>query len=199
MMKKIFSIVTAVMVVAVITLLVTIACVKKNVPLECGEPYRIMVYNHSSTAIKSPSGDTGFEKGDEAYDQILSKLNEATNLSILDWLVHENTLDLAPSQDLDNKFSKYSTEMKTEYIAIELWFANDNAQQDLVVWIDGDSKVVSFDHIILIIPTDNNNYNDIVAYFSLGSNDWETQYRSCQPVVFKGRAGALVDYIKTLK
>ncbi len=198
-MKKIFSIITAVFGITIITLLVTLACVKKNVPLGNGDPYKIMVYNHSTTALKSSiTDDPGFTKDDKEYAEILKKLNKTTTLSLLDWLVHENTLDLHPTQDQKKIYSSYTTEMKTEYIAIELWFANENAQQDLVVFVDGNSKVISYDRIILVLPTDDNAYNDIVAYFSLGSSDPEKQYKSCEPVVLRGRAGELVKFIKSI-
>ncbi len=198
MMKKIFSIITAVFAVAVTVLLTTLACVKRNVPLNNGQPYRILVYNHSTTALKSlKTGEVGYSKEDSEYSEILNKLNSTTTLSLFDWLIHENTLNLAPSQDLNKTFSSYTTEMKSEYIAVELWFAGENAEQDVVVWIDGVSKVISYNRIILIIPS-TNNYSNIVAYFSLDSNDWESQYKSCQPIILKGRAGELVSYIKTL-
>lgn len=205
MMKKIFSISTAVFCVLVIALLVTLACVKKNVPLETGTPYRIMVYNHSTSAYQSKTDkQAGFVKEDEEFSKLLNEINGMTNLSLFDWLLNENTLDLHPSQDLDGRFAKYGTEMKSQYVAVELWFANPNndpnvtVQQDLVVWCNGSSKVVSFDRMIMIIPTDGNEYNTVVCYFSLDSQDAESQYKTCSPILFKARSEKLVKYIKSI-
>lgn len=205
MMKKIFSIITVVFCVMVITLLTTLACVKKNVPLEIGKPYRIMVYNHSTSAYQSSTDkQAGFVKEDIEYSKVLNEINGMTNLSLFDWLLNENTLNVHPSQDLDGRFAKYLTEMKSQYVAVELWFANPNnesnasVQQDLVVWYNGSSKVISFDRMIMIIPTDGNEYNTVVCYFSIDSQDPESQYKTCSPILLKARSENLVKYIKSL-
>ena len=191
-MKKIFAIISSVFAVAICILLVTLSFVRKNVTLGIGDPYMIMVYNKSTTALEG-----GYQKGNEKYNKVLEKLNEVTNLTLFDWLLHENSLNITPSQDLDNQFSQYSTDMKSEYIAVEILFSGDNHQQDTVVTVNGNTKVVSYDCIIMILPT-NNNYSDIVVYYSLGSPNQDEQYKVCQPIILKGRAGSFIKFVSTL-
>lgn len=99
-MKKLFSILTAVFTVAVIVLLVTLSFVRQNVTLGLGEPYRILVYNHSTTASKSG----GYTSADKEFSQIMEKVNTVSNLTLFDWLLHENRLDNKPTQDLERGY-----------------------------------------------------------------------------------------------
>lgn len=190
-MKKVFAIIAASISALVIVLLVTLCFIKQNHALEIGSPYKVMVYNRSTTAI-----DNGFERGSEKYSKSMEKFKEVTNLSIFDWLIHENSLEIMPGQDVDGNYATFSTDMKTEYVAVEMLF-DSSASQDIIVNVDGATKVVSFDCIIVILPT-NNNYSDIVIYYSLGSSRQDEQYKLCQPIIIKGRAGALVDFANSL-
>lgn len=191
-MKKVFSIISAAIAVMIIALLVTLSLVKRNFALSIDNPSKIMIYNRSATAFEN-----GFEEGSTKYNEALKKFKEITNLSIFDWLIHENTLEYKPSQDVDNGFSKYSSDMKTEYVAVEMLFTGENNQQDIIVSVDGATKVVSFDCIMVILPL-NNSFSDIVVYYSLGSSNYNEQYKLCEPIILKGRAGVFVDYVNSL-
>ncbi len=191
-MKKVFSIISACLIVAIISLLICLSVIKKNVNLNLGMPEAIIIYNKSQTPKKSG----GYKSSDEEYNKILETYNNITNLTLFDWLIHSSTLDIMPTQDVNSTYANYNTDIINNNIALEFIFSGDNAQQDVLLRIDGDTKVISFNAILFIIPS-NNSYSNIVAYYSLGANK-EEGYRNCQPIIFKGRAGKFVDLVESL-
>ena len=62
-MKKIFIIISSVLMVAVITLLVTLTQINKNVNIVFDNPKTIYVYNEST----NPTKNDGYKETDKAY------------------------------------------------------------------------------------------------------------------------------------
>lgn len=194
-MKKVFSIISALIMVAVASLLISLSVIKKNVNLDLGQPETILVYNKSI----NPTKTGGYKTSDKEFNQILNSFNNITNLSLFDWLIHNASLDIMPSQDVNAVYTKYNSDFKNDFLALEFVFGGDNAQQDVILRIGEDTKVISFSAILFIIP-ENNEYGDIVAYYSLinGTSERENSYRTCDPIIFKGRAGEFINVVKNL-
>lgn len=194
-MKKIFSIISACLAGLIVVFIVCTSLIKTNIPLEYGDPKFITVYNQSTTAI----GSTEFQSGTDNYKKVLKELNKVTNVSMFNRLVNGGTLTDKPQQDLDNKLSTWSTEMKLKNIVVELTF---DQQQDAVVYYNGDSKVVSYWCLLYVIPL-NTDYNEIIIYYATTNDSTnsakENSYKECSPIVLEGMSGDFKKFVKNLE
>ncbi len=194
-MKKIFSIISVSIMTAVIVFISALCFIKTNIPLEYSNPYHINIFYHSTATIT----DKPIDESNSNYTKVLSELNKITNVSVFNRLLKEGgSLKPIIEQDLEKKFTKYSTEMKKKNIVVELVF---NKQQDAVVYFNGNSKVVSYSCILYVIP-DNGRLNEIVVYHSPTPDDTnqarEKAYANCEPFVLYGNGKDFSNYIKTL-
>lgn len=194
-MKKVFSIISACLAGLVVVFVVCTCLIKTNIPLEYGKPKFITVYNQSTTAI----GSTEFQSGTDNYNKVLKELKNVTNVSIFNRLVNGGTLTDKPQQDLDNKLSSWSTEMKLKNIVVELTF---DKQQDAVVYYDGNSKVVSYWCLLYVIPL-NSDFNEIIIYYSTTNDSTnsakENSYKECSPIVLNGMSGEFKKFVRNLE
>lgn len=194
-MKKVFSIISACITGLIIVFVICACVIKTNIPLEYGNPMQITIYNQATTSI----GGKDFKEGSKYYNAILKELNNVTNVSMFNRLVNGDSLTDKPQQDLDEKISKWSTEMKLENIVVELIF---DKQQDAVVYYDGSSKVVSYWSLLYVIPL-NEAYNEIILYYattnSTENSARENSYRECDPFILKGMSGDFKSFVNKLQ
>ena len=192
-MKKIFIIISSVLMVAVITLLVTLTQINKNVNIKFDNPAKIYVYNEST----NPTKNDGYTENDEAYATLVNKINNMTNMSLFKRLVELKTLDTKVEQSKDGTFAKWTSELKSKNLVIELDFGTE--LQDMIIYENGNSRVISF-YCISYVITKTSSLNDIIVYYS-GTNDTtarEEQYAKCEPIVLKGYGTDLIKYIDSL-
>lgn len=188
-MKKIFSITTACVSGVILIFLLVMGVVKRNVRFEYSQPVTISVYNKSTNPTKA----NGYSKDDSEYTDILNQLNNVTNLSLLEWLLGCNSITTTVSQDLDQNFATYKTDMLVENLAIELVFENE---QDAIVTIDGNTKVLSFWCAMFIFPN-TNSFTDVIVYFSTTSSTTNrvASYQTYRPITMKGKTKNIYNYV----
>ena len=193
-MKKIFSIISASMAGIVFLFLITLSFIKTNVTLVSNNPVRIMVYNESSTATVT----NGYTKDDAEYSEILKNVKKVSSISIFTRLVNNSPVKPVIEQDLEGKFADWSTEIKLENIVIELIY--DKAQ-DLIVYVDGDTRVITYFCLAIVVPA-NNDFSDVVIYYSETNNTTDSSkdesYKACNPLTVKGKGGKLLKYLNSV-
>lgn len=192
-MKRVFIIISAVLMVAIISLLVTLTQVNKNVNIKFDEPEKIYIYNEST----NPTKNDGYSKTDEAYTELVNKINNMTNMSLFERLVKLKTLDTQIEQSKDGTYVKWTSELKSKNLVIELDFGPN--EQDMIIYENGNSRVISFYCISYVIPK-TSEITDIIVYYS-GTNDTtkrEEHYAKCESIVLKGYGAEIIKYIKSL-
>ena len=178
--------------VAVITLLVVLSSVRKNIEFEYDTPSVIRVYNKSTNPVKNESLT---EKHDE-FGVILKKLKEMTNLTLMQRLNKMKSLKSDVKIDSIGTYNSWRSEMKKENIVIEIDFDDE---QDLVVYDGGHTRVVSYWCMAYVI-TGYENFDEVIVYFSTtkDSTARESSYAKCDPVVIKGFTEDIVRYVNTI-
>ena len=191
-MKKIFIAVSSFFMVAVITLLVVLNNVKKNIVFEYDKPSVVRVYNKSTNPIKND----GYTKNDEVYGVVIEKLKEMTNMTLMQRLNKLKTINAHVNIDSVGTYNSWKSEMKKDNLVIELDFSEE---QDLVVYDGGYTRVISYWCLAYVIP-DFENFDEIVVYYSTtnSSTAREESYAKCDPIVIKGYTQDIIDYVNTI-
>ena len=191
-MKKIFIAVSSFFMVAVITLLIVLGNVRKNITFEYDNPSVIRVYNKSTNPIKND----GYNKNDEPYKNLIKKLKEMTNMTLMQRLDNLKTIKANVNVDSVGTYNSWQSEMKKDNLVIELDFAEE---QDLVVYDGGNTRVISYWCLAYVITT-YENFDEIVIYYSTtnSSTAREESYAKCDPIVIKGYTEDIVRYVNTI-
>lgn len=192
-MKKIFISISAVLMVVVIALIISICTITKNVRIECDKPATIRVYNESTSPIKS----TGFKSSDAQYDVIYDKVNEMTDISLVNRLLKLKTLHTKVEISKDGTFVKWTPELKSENIVVEFEF---DEEQDAVVYDEGHTRVISYWCLAFVI-TKTSDFEDIIVYYSTtnSSDARDESYAKSEPMILRGYAGELIEYVEELQ
>ncbi len=188
-MKKIFSIISAVICGVVVLFVSTLSFIKPNVKLVQNTPANIYVFNESSTATKA----NGYNTESAEYNEILKRLKKVTAVSMFTRLVNQSEPTPTVQQDLSGTFTKWSTDIKQENIVVELVY---DKMQDVVVYVGDDTRVISYMCISFVIPT-TKKFSDVVVYYAT-TNSVESKnesYTTCDPLVVKGKSGSIAKYI----
>lgn len=197
-MKKVFIIISSVIMSLTLIMILVMSLIKVNVKLDIDdEPFQIYVYNKDIVAYKNDNGNGYFVDTDKEYKEIIKQLNNMTNISVFKRLMNGISLDAKPEQDLDGTFTTYSSDLKKNYIAIELLYKGD---RDSIVYYDGSSKTISYSSLIFIITQDKN-ITDIAIYYGSNENSAttrETRYKSNSPIYVKAQTKSIVNYINKL-
>ena len=191
-MKKIFSIVSAVICGLVFSFIITMCFVKKNVGIQNNRPKFVTVFNKSTTATAS----NGYEEGTAEYTETLNQLKGLTNISLFNRLRNGTTLKHRIDQDMVGKYTKWSTALKSNNIVIELTY---DREQDVVVYNGENTRVISYFCLAYVIPV-SNEFEDVLVYYS-DTNDStkkDTRYAACNPLIVKGMAKKLIKYVNSL-
>lgn len=191
-MKKIFIAVSSFFMVAVITMLIVLGNVRKNIVFEYDRPSVIRVYNKSTNPIKNE----GYTKNDEPFGLIVEKLKEMTNMTLMQRLNNLKTLKANVNVDSAGTYNSWQSEMKKDNIVIEMDFPEE---QDLVVYDGGNTRVISYWCLAYVITT-YENFDEIVIYYSTtnSSTAREESYAKCDPIVIKGYTEDIVRYVNTI-
>lgn len=191
-MKKIFIAVSSFFMVAVITLLIVLGNVRKNIVFEYDRPSVIRVYNKSTNPIKNE----GYTKNDEPFGLIVEKLKEMTNMTLMQRLNNLKTLDANVNVDSAGTYNSWQSEMKKDNIVIEMDFPEE---QDLIVYDGGNTRVISYWCLAYVITT-YDNFDEIVVYYSTtnSSTAREESYAKCDPIVIKGYTEDIVRYVNAI-
>ena len=188
--KKIFVILASLICVFVLLFIITTNTIESNVTIAVGKPYSVVIFDHSTTGVES--------KEEEVFSKIGEEINKTTSVSVFDKLLNKFTLDKKIYQDTQNKYVKWSTDILTNNLVIEIIY---NSMQDLVVY-DGDySRVISYYCLSFVIP-DTQNFTEIAVYYSFtqnnDNNEKNKSYAECTPLILCGKAEKLSEFVKDL-
>ena len=191
-MKKIFSIIAAVMSGMIMAFILTLCFIKTSAPLSFKDPTYIYVFDRSTTATVA----NGYSSNDNEFHEVLKQVKKMASVSVFTRLVNRSEVKPTIQQDLEGTFSKWSTDIKLNNIVVELVY---NKQQDCVVYVGEDTRVISYFCISFVIPV-NTDFSDVVIYYATtNSDDSKTEsYQSCEPLVIKGVAKKMIKYIESL-
>ena len=191
-MKKIFSIISAIMSGVVLLFVLTLCFIKTNVKMDRNNPAFIYVFNKSTTATVA----NGYSKNNAEYEKVLKRLNKVSSVSIFTRLVNGADVNPKIEQDLNGTFSKWSTDIKQNNVVVELVY---DREQDMIVYVGDDTRVVSYFCLSYVIPL-TKDFSDIIVYYATtNSDDGKNQsYQECSPLVIKGKAGSMLKYVDTL-
>lgn len=191
-MKKIFSIIAASLSGLVLVFITTLGFIKTNVPISYKDPVYIYVFNQSSTATAT----NGYSTSNSEFSEIMKNLKKSSSVSAFTRLVNGTDIKPKIEQDVDGTFTTYSTDIKQDNIVVELVY---DKQQDMVVYVGEDTKVISYYCLTFVIPL-TYDFADIVVYYATtNSDDSKTEsYQKCEPLVIKGKAKKLIKYVETL-
>lgn len=203
-MKKIFSKIAACIMAVVVLFLITLNFIKTNIPLEYKRDNvaGLYIFNQSTTKSISYTDETFTDGPNDSniewkdVNEILDNLNQITNVPIFTRLVNRGRIDDKIEQDLGGMFNSYSTEMKQQYIAVEILFSE---YQDFVVYYEGDSRVLTAAAIMYVIVP-GSNYDEILVYYSEtnDSNTRENEYTKNKPIVLYGISKKFTKFIREL-
>lgn len=190
-MKKIFSIITAVVSGLVAVFLLTTCFIKTNISIASNKPKYVYVFNQATTATKT----NGYSDTDKEYDEVLKKLKKASSVSIFTRLVNRTSLNEGVVQDVNNTYAKWNTSLKQKNIVVELVY---DKQQDVVVMCNGHTKVVSYFCLAYVIPV-SQKFSDMIVYYSTTNGDGKDEsYAQCSPLVIKVEPQKFIDYVGNL-
>lgn len=190
-LKKIFIAIAGGLSLVIVSFLITICNVKSNVSIAFNSPYSVVIFNNSTK---------GEEYKTEANLEILQEeINKLTNLTVYNKLVNGFSLTKNIEMDTSGKFTKYSTDLLNKNLVIEFIYTTE---QDLVVYEEGNSRVISFYCLSLVIPKVDD-CTEIAVYYSNTSNTENNEkndsYATNTPLILHGNAKDFINQIKNLK
>ncbi len=190
-LKKIFIAIAGGLSLVIVIFLITVCNVKSNVSIAFNSPYSVVIFNNSTK---------GEEYKTEANLEILhEEINKLTNLTVYNKLVNGFSLTKNIEMDTSGKFTKYSTDLLNKNLVIEFIYTTE---QDLVVYEDGNSRVISFYCLSLVIPKVDD-CTEIAVYYSNTSNTENNEkndsYATNTPLILHGNAKDFINQIKNLK
>ena len=191
-MKKIFCIIAAVIIAFVGILLTVFGSVRKTLSFNFNQPYSINVYYKSSTTI---NGGESYYPDDAEYANVIEKLGKSTKASLLTLLLRTGSVKYNIEYGSDN-YATYDTSMKGSNIVVELIY---NQLQNVIVYENGNTRVVAYTCLLFIIPCESR-FTDIIVYNSYYNDSTlkENEYKEKTPFVIKGNPKKLMKYLDTV-
>lgn len=188
-MKKIFCIISAVIIGCVGSFMVVLGAMRSTVAT-FDSPVSINVYYRGTTPINGEE----YHKEDKNYDKVMKYLKSTLTSSYLTTMIHDGTVYNKPVYGKTN-YARYDTSMKSNNLAVELIFAEERN----IVCVDGDNeRVVAFAAMIIIIPL-NSKYEEMICYTSTinDSNNKDGEYSLSTPFILKGNPKKLIKFAKS--
>ena len=188
-MKKVFIIIASLIMVAVISLLIVLNTVRKDVSLKHKTPVSVSVYYKTSNPKT-------FNEGTELHSVVMEKLNNVANMTLFDRLIKLKTIDTKLEVADSETYVSWTPEISNSNVVVELTY---NEEQDVLVYEKGNTRVISYfcAYYVFNLLED---FTDIVVYYS-SNNDTtirKDQYAKSTPIIVRGYTQDLVEYIKSL-
>ena len=184
-MKKLFLIIASIFTLSIIGLLISTNFIFIKSTVTTKNPESINIYKNSTSSLNSKS----YKEKDSEYKEIISKVSNLGNISIFDRLISGSSLDDKIIQSKDDEYSDNITDIKKANVCIEYIF---ESKQDKIIFIDGNSKVINFNKLLFVIPT-NSGVNDIIIYYASDKG-----YESYNPLVMRGKSDSLINFINNI-
>lgn len=189
-MKKVIAF-SSIIILAVIAIITSMACIKTNASLSFNNPTSIVAYANSSVAVKNGKGEDEFTSSSVTYDKILSEVKNMFSLSLLTRVWHGDTSNPKVSQDILNEYPTCNSSLLSENYAVVLNF--DEKQRQIIEY-KGDTKLIEYYGLTIVLSL-NSGYQQIPLYFKTSaSGAYQTN-----PILVYGDATRLIDYIKTME
>lgn len=187
-MKKIFCIISAVMI-GIIGSFLTTLCFIKTRAVKFDNPFSINVYYKNTTPIDSEK-PTYYENDDE-YSEIIDSLEKMVNSSLITLMFYNGNLENKTLYG-GNDYASYDTKMKNDNLVVEFIYKET---KNVVCYENGNSRVISFSCMIMIIPIVEK-YMPIVVYTAVNNDSKmkEEEYKKSTPFVIKGNPKSLLKF-----
>lgn len=185
--KKIFIVIACSITVLISAFLIALNNIKSNVCIAVGNPYSVVVFDHSTTGNEI--------KDEKVLEKFYKQMEKLTNVSVYDKLINRASIEKKIFQDSNDKYAKWSTDLLNKNLVIEIIY---NSIQDLIVYDGNNSRVVSYYCISFVVPK-TDDFTEIAVYYSLTSNsegnEKNESYAACTPLTLYGNAKELIKFI----
>ena len=185
--KKIFIVIACSITVLISAFLIALNNIKSNVCIAVGNPYSVVVFDHSTTGNEI--------KDEKVLEKFYKQMEKLTNVSVYDKLINRASIEKKIFQDSNDKYAKWSTDLLNKNLVIEIIY---NSIQDLIVYDGNNSRVVSYYCISFVVPK-TDDFTEIAVYYSLTSNSEGNEknkyYAACTPLTLYGNAKELIKFI----
>ena len=193
MTLKRFSIFTAIIAGIIIVLTVVLSCIKVDSGLGL-TPDKIIVYLEDSAGTTCYNNASD-QRNQKHFDEIVKRYKKMTKLSLMDYMLHGNVVDTVPGQDYDGEYDSWSYSNRQDNYCLELIFKD---KQSVVVKIDGDTKVVDFYGLIMVVKK--SNLSHLVAMYFSTNEDYDTSKSySNSPLLVQANQNSLLKYLEYMK
>ena len=187
-MKK-FLIGACAILVAVIAVIISLACVKPKYQLNYSSASSVTVFEKSVTAKKKNNIDN-FEKDSAVYAEVMKLIDESLSCSLLKLLYNQKNPKMIVEQDLSSSAVSFTNSLKQANYCIELTF---DTPQNQIVYYEGDAKLVTANgyYGLMFVLGSEKNFRDINIFFKT------TSYGAYQnnPMKITIDNSKLIDYI----
>lgn len=193
-MKKIFLIVSAIILAAVVSTIITFACITRKYDFNYyANASSIVVYDSTSGGVgKQHDGQDTFDKDSSVFKQIMSLLNESMGNSMLTLLVHGTDINPVVEQDLSGTSPTFSPTTRQTNYCIEISFSTSIRNQ--IVYYKGNSKYLNspdgYQGLMFVLGTQKQ-FGEINVYYKPTASG---SYQS-NPIKLIIDNSKLVDYI----
>lgn len=184
-MKKIFIIIASSLTLIILGLLVITNFIFIKSSVISKSPNTINIYKKSIASLNNKS----YKPEDSEFNDIIKFVDELGKISTFERLVNRIRLDGKIIQSKDGEYSSSIADVRNSNICVEFIY---EAKQDKIVYIEGETKVVSFNKITYVLSS--NYIDDIIIYYAEGNNG----YDNYDPLIMSGKSEKLINYINSL-
>ncbi len=184
-MKKIFLIITSCVSVLIIGLLIATNFIFITEHISTKQPDSINIYKNSIAALNNKS----YTSSDSEFFDINASVENVGKISIFDRLISGARLNDEITQSGDDEYSNVITDVKKSNYCVEYIYTTN---QDKIIHIDGQTKVISYNRLLYVLPK-SNGVNKVIVYFA---ND--KGYENYNPLVMNGKTEEIIKLIDSL-
>lgn len=184
-MKKIFLIIVSCFTAVIIAILIATNFIFITEKIAVNQPKSINIYKNSTTILNNKS----YNSEDNEFNNIIKTVENIGKVSIFDRLISQTGLQNSIRQSGDNDYSDVISDVKTSNYCIEYIYEGN---QDKVIAINGQTKVISYNRLLFVLPT-TSGINNIIVYFA---ND--KGYENYNPLLFYGKTQDIINLINSL-
>ena len=131
-----------------------------------------------------------YEDDDENYQSVFKAIQNVGNISIFSRLIHSAGLNDQIEQSNDDDYSDNISDVRKNNYCVEFIY---NTKQDRIIYVDGNSKVITFDKLLYVLPTAKG-VNNVIVYYAEGSNGYE----KFNPLIMNGNTENIINLIDCL-
>ncbi len=181
-MKKIFLIIASCITIVIIGLLVATNFIFVHEKVVSKTPNTINIYKNSIASLNNKS----YTNKDAEFNSLVDLVNELGKVSIFERLTSGCGLDEKIEQSPKDQYSSTIADIRNTNICVEFIY---EAKQDKIVYLNGYSKVISYNKITFVLSKDK--VGTILVYYAEGN----AGYDNYDPLVMHGKSEKLINFI----